>query len=29
MWWKQKEENEGKLKDLITKQDYEGNGIRF
>ena len=24
MWWKQKEENEGKLKDLITKQDYEG-----
>lgn len=29
MWWKQKEENEGKLKDLITKRDYEGNYILF
>ena len=29
MWWKQKEENEGKLKDYITKQDFEGTSIHF
>jgi hypothetical protein len=29
MWWKQKEENEGKLKDLITKRDYEGTPGNF
>lgn len=23
MWWKEKTENEGKLKDLITKRDYD------
>jgi hypothetical protein len=29
MWWKQKEENEGKLKDYITKQDFEGTSTHF